>query len=255
MKPKDRADDDELFASTSRLRSLYQQLPAENLSLALEERTLKEAQRHADSRRRFGSGSWADLLTRPLRYSTAFTLVGIVVGSIATIAIQEISGIDGFGIQGRESVLTKKASSITLKNKVLNDRIQMLEQQVQTIERIIVENVPEKPSRKLTASVDTNSRKSYYIFQVGSYSEQLEAEDIKKQLTSVGYQPKIQRVTVSSQGVDSYIGGTEKIAASLDEKESYRVQIGPFSTLTELESVRQDLDRIKVDALLLEIWL
>ena len=97
--------------------------------------------------------------------------------------------------------------------------------------------------------------KSYYIFQVGSYSEQLEAEDIKKQLTSVGYQSKIQRVTISSQDVGNYIRGTEKIAVSLDEKESYRVQIGPFSTLAELESVRQDLDRIKVDALLLEIWL
>ena len=79
MNPKDRADDEELFASTSRLRSLYQQLPAENLSPALEERTLKEAQRHADSRRRFGSGRWADLLTGRCRnVLTAITSRGVV---------------------------------------------------------------------------------------------------------------------------------------------------------------------------------
>ena len=247
MDPKERIDDEELFASTSSLRRLYQELPEENPSPALEERALEEAQRHAESKRRFGSGRWADFLTGPLRYSAAFTLIGIVVGLISMIAIQEIFGIGRFGTQGRESVLTERVSSITLENKVLNDRIQVLEQQVQTIERVIVENVPGKPERKLTSLINTDEQKSHYIFQVGSYSQQLDAENIQKLLTSLGYQPTIQRVSVSGswQGVSSYI----------DEEESYRVQIGPFSTLAQLKSVRQDLDEIGVNALLLEISL
>ena len=75
------------------------------------------------------------------------------------------------------------------------------------------------------------------------------------QLTSVGYQPKIQRVTVSQGGGESYSRGTERLAAFLGDGESYRVQIGPFSTPAELESVREDLKEIGAEALLLEISL
>jgi cell division protein FtsN len=110
------------------------------------------------------------------------------------------------------------------------------------IERVIPDGVvrektatePGKASRVVTIAAPERPS-GYYMLQAASYDQQAEADRMKVQLAEAGFSPSIQHISIQGQG------------------DFYRVRIGPFFSMSELESANRQLGSIGIQALRLKV--
>ena len=109
-------------------------------------------------------------------------------------------------------------------------------------ERVIPENVGSEENE--TTADETLSKEnvvtpknssSYYMLQVASYTEEAKADQLKVKLAKTGFASSIQHISVR------------------DHSDFYRVRIGPFFSMSELEQVDRQLARKGIEALPLKV--
>ena len=109
-------------------------------------------------------------------------------------------------------------------------------------ERVIPEIGPNIETK--TASDETLSKENvvkpkisngYYMLQVASYTEEAEADHMKAKLAKIGFASSIQHISVQGQS------------------DLYRVRIGPFFRMSELENVNRQLTDKGIEALRLKV--
>ena len=109
-------------------------------------------------------------------------------------------------------------------------------------ERVIPETAGSEEAE--TAADKTLSKKnvvkpknssSYYMLQVASYTEEVKADQLKVELAKSGFASSIQHISVQGQS------------------DFYRVLIGPFFSMPELEQVSRQLARKGIEALPLKV--
>lgn len=103
------------------------------------------------------------------------------------------------------------------------------------IERIIPDDpAPARDDDGDDKEEPTQSRKSWYVLQVASYQSFNDADRLKAQLTISGFDAVIQKVTI-------------------EDKEYYRVRLGPYESQRKLKNVRQDLGELGYAGISLKI--
>ena len=90
---------------------------------------------------------------------------------------------------------------------------------------------PEKPP----AQEKEPSSQSHYMLQAGSFREAGAADHLRAQLTLAGYRPIKQQVTIQGQG------------------QFYRVRIGPFIDMAQMEAANRRLTAIGIKTLRLKV--
>ena len=83
--------------------------------------------------------------------------------------------------------------------------------------------------------VKPKNSSSYYMLQVASYTEEARADQLKVELAKTGFASSIQHISVQGQS------------------DFYRVRIGPFYSMPELEEVNRQLTRKGIEALPLKV--
>ena len=83
--------------------------------------------------------------------------------------------------------------------------------------------------------VKPKNSSSYYMLQVASYTEEVKADQLKVKLAKTGFPSSIQHISVQGQS------------------DFYRVRIGPFFNMSELEQVNRQLTRKGIEALPLKV--
>ena len=83
--------------------------------------------------------------------------------------------------------------------------------------------------------VKRKSSSGYYMLQVAQYTEEEEADRLKVELAKSGFASSIQHISVQGQS------------------DFYRVRIGPFFSMRDLEKVNRELTRKGIDALPLKV--
>ena len=84
-------------------------------------------------------------------------------------------------------------------------------------------------------SVKSKYSNGYYMLQVAQYTEEEEADRLKVELAKSGFASSIQHISVQGQS------------------DFYRVRIGPFFSMRDLEKVNRELTRKGIDALPLKV--
>ena len=109
-------------------------------------------------------------------------------------------------------------------------------------ERVIPETVGSVETETVTSetlskenAVKPKSSSGYYMLQVASYTEEAKADQLKVKLAKTGVASSIQHISVQGQS------------------DFYRVRIGPFFTMPELEQVNRQLTRRGIEALPLKV--
>ena len=109
-------------------------------------------------------------------------------------------------------------------------------------ERVIPETAGSEETE--TAADETLSKENvvkpknssgYYMLQVASYTEEAKADQLKVKLAKTGFASSIQHISVQGQS------------------DFYRVRIGPFYSMPELEQVNRQLTRKGIEALPLKV--
>ena len=90
---------------------------------------------------------------------------------------------------------------------------------------------PEKPP----AQEKEPSSQSHYMLQAGSFREADAADHLRAQLTLAGYRPIKQQVTIQGQG------------------QFYRVRIGPFIDMAQMEAANRRLTAMGIKTLRLKV--
>ena len=83
--------------------------------------------------------------------------------------------------------------------------------------------------------VKPKNSSGYYMLQVASYTEEAKADQLKVELAKTGFASSIQHISVQGQS------------------DFYRVRIGPFFSMAELEQVNRQLNRKGIEALPLKV--
>jgi cell division protein FtsN len=83
--------------------------------------------------------------------------------------------------------------------------------------------------------VRTKKSNGYYMLQVASYTEEAKADQLKAKLAKTGFVSSIQHISVQGQS------------------DFYRVRVGPFFSMSELEQVNRQLTRKGIEALPLKV--
>ena len=83
--------------------------------------------------------------------------------------------------------------------------------------------------------VKLKDSRSYYMLQVASYTDETKADQLKLKLAKIGFASSIQHISVQGQS------------------DFYRVRIGPFFSMPELEQVNRQLTRRGIEALPLKV--
>jgi cell division protein FtsN len=84
-------------------------------------------------------------------------------------------------------------------------------------------------------TVKPKNSSSYFMLQVASYTEEVKADQLKVQLAKTGFASSIQHISVQGQS------------------DFYRVRIGPFFSMPELEQVNRQLTLKGIEALPLKV--
>ena len=84
-------------------------------------------------------------------------------------------------------------------------------------------------------AVKPKSSSGYYMLQVASYTEESKADHMKVKLAKTGFASSIQHISIQGQS------------------DLYRVRIGPFFSMPELELVNRQLTRKGIEALPLKV--
>ncbi len=79
------------------------------------------------------------------------------------------------------------------------------------------------------------SSAGYYMLQISSYLEKIEADRVSTQLSNIGFVPQIQKST------------------SRGDNERYHVQIGPFYNIKESEVAHSQLTSMGINAILFKV--
>lgn len=93
--------------------------------------------------------------------------------------------------------------------------------------------IDEIPSKKNI--VKSKKSSGYYMLQVASYTQEAEADQMKVDLAKTGFASSIQHISVQGQS------------------DFYRVRIGPFFSMPDLEKVNRQLTRKGIEALPLKV--
>ena len=88
---------------------------------------------------------------------------------------------------------------------------------------------------KLPAQEKEPSSQSHYMLQAGSFREAGAADHLRAQLTLAGYRPIKQQVTIQGQG------------------QFYRVRIGPFIDMAQMEAANRRLTAMGIKTLRLKV--
>ena len=83
--------------------------------------------------------------------------------------------------------------------------------------------------------VKSKSSTGYYMLQVASYTEEVKSDQLKLKLAKIGFASSIQHIKVQGQS------------------DFYRVRIGPFFSMPELEQVNRQLTLKGIEALPLKV--
>jgi|TARA_B100001971_G_C18227098_1_gene561250 cell division protein FtsN len=105
------------------------------------------------------------------------------------------------------------------------------QQGVETQATPSAKGTPEKPS----AQDKEPSSQSHYMLQAGSFREAGAADHLRAQLTLAGYRPIKQQVTIQGQG------------------QFYRVRIGPFIDMAQMEAANRRLTAMGIKTLRLKV--
>ena len=110
------------------------------------------------------------------------------------------------------------------------------------IERVITESAAQEKVAVESGKVASETRvvvpdspNGYYMLQAASYSQQVEADLMKARLADAGFLPSIQHISIQGQG------------------DFYRVRIGPFFTMPQLEAANRELAGIGIQTLRLKV--
>ena len=107
------------------------------------------------------------------------------------------------------------------------------------VERVVSveETAPRTQTSKepVKKSVKIQDTDGYYMLQVGSYSKQSIAEKMKARLAITRFESAIQRVNIQGQG------------------QIFRVQVGPFRTMGQLEKANRKLEQMGFKTLWLKV--
>ena len=109
------------------------------------------------------------------------------------------------------------------------------------IERIIPDTVAlEETAAELGSAASevrivVSESRSRYMLQAASYGQQAEADRMKVRLAKAGFLPSIQHISIQGQG------------------DFYRVRIGPYFSMSELEAANSQLANIGIRALRLKV--
>jgi len=108
--------------------------------------------------------------------------------------------------------------------RVIPETAGIVETETETDEILSKENIvkPKKSS-------------GYYMLQVASYTEEGKADQLKVKLAKTGFASSIQHISIQGQS------------------DFYRVRIGPFFSMPELEQVNRQLTRKGIEALPLKV--
>ncbi len=91
----------------------------------------------------------------------------------------------------------------------------------------------EPPKAKTLNGVEVNT--GSYVFQVGSFQKNSDADSVKAKLAMLGFPVQIQRVVINGQKI------------------WFRVRVGPYKDSSKLNSVRKRLSANNMDYILLRI--
>jgi cell division protein FtsN len=105
------------------------------------------------------------------------------------------------------------------------------QQGVETQATPSAKGTPEKPP----AQEKEPSSQSHYMLQAGSFREAGAADHLRAQLTLAGYRPIKQQVTIQGQG------------------QFYRVRIGPFIDMAQMEAANRRLTAMGIKTLRLKV--
>ena len=108
--------------------------------------------------------------------------------------------------------------------RVIPETAESVETETATDETLNKENV-----------VKSKNSSGYYMLQVASYTEEVKANQLKVKLAKTGFPSSIQHISVQGQS------------------DFYRVRIGPFFSMSELEQVNRQLTRKGIEALPLKV--
>ena len=167
-------------------------------------------------------------------------IIGLVSGSVlaALILGTQDSSKSGFG-SGLKTLIRQISTTAPVKTEVSKaagrespkptlDFYTVLPK----IERIIPDDPAPSPDHKKEESAA--DRKSWYVLQVASYQSFSDADRLKARLTLSGFDAVIQRVTI-------------------EDKEYYRVRLGPYENQRKLKNVKQDLGELGYAGISLKI--
>lgn len=165
-------------------------------------------------------------------------IIGLISGSVLAVLIlgtQDGSKSDfGSGLK----TLFKQTSATTRKkaeaSKTVGQEAPRPKLDFYTVLPKIERIIPDEPAPMDKPVKQNKDRKSWYVLQVASYQSFNDADRLKAQLTISGFDAVIQKVTV-------------------EDKEYFRVRLGPYESQRKLKNVKQDLGELGYAGISLKI--
>lgn len=178
-------------------------------------------------------------------------IIGIIVGATATALFFGIRGgdPDNLGAGLRQLLDASKNSAETTRaapeKNTESDPVRTkfdFYTVLPEIERVLPETQtsPPEPVPEVAKKPDQAPKKSaptggFFMLQAGSYQRAADADRLKARLALAGFEPSIQHVKIQGRG------------------DFFRVRIGPYSSMSELESANRQLAGMGIEALRLKV--
>ena len=237
-----RNDEFELDRDLEKFRSLYEQLPNEELSEAVQNRILREARRQNLKRQFMSLITLRAFFTQPITTGIA-SIAGIAIGVVlsqtalmqgpAMLAVNQPVGKE---MQpATDEVKWKGAEKIGLGKKMqpLSDKPDLPVHASYKFYSVLSE------SEQIVSGMEEESANGdlagYYMIQIGSYNKQSTAEEMKARLVSTDFVVNVQTTKLQEQA------------------QFYRVLVGPFDTRELVDQANRELKAMGFTALTLRI--
>jgi hypothetical protein len=246
-----RNDEFELDRDLAKFRSLYEQLPNEELSDAVQNRILREARRQNLKRQFMSLITLRAFFTQPITTGIA-SIVGIAIGVVlsqtalmqgpAMLALNQLVGKEMQPVIDED--LLKWLENADLGKRMEPLKIEALPPAQESYEFYSVLSETEQIVSGLEEEGTNVDSLGYYMVQIGSYNKRSTAEAIKARLVSTNFMVNVQPAN-SQEQVESH--------RSLQGVEFYRVLVGPFDTRELVNQANEALKDMGFTTLTLRI--
>jgi cell division protein FtsN len=178
-------------------------------------------------------------------------IIGIIVGATASALFFGVRGgdPDNLGAGLRQLLDASKKSEVTTTaapdQNTESDPVRTkfdFYTVLPEIERVLPETAPPPPdpAPEVAKKPDQSPKKpapsgGFFMLQAGSYQRAADADRLKARLALAGFEPSIQHVKIQGRG------------------DFFRVRIGPYSSMSELESANRQLAGMGIEALRLKV--